>query len=192
MTYALFNEAEAAERAAHALRDLGLKDDAITLAKREEFERDFSGPAAGPSPDGPVPQSDPNSQMDRDVNKAGIAAAGLGATAIVGGLLLPPLAIIFGAGALSMAAASALGHQSGPAEHSKDYAQYLQGQGLSADTIDMIGGHLTSGGALMQIDEAKEGTLSEAQLLQVVSNHGGRIAWGAINETSPSVANPNL
>jgi hypothetical protein len=215
MTYALFSSSEAARRAVQALRDLHVRDEAISVVDGTTVDtfHEGDGGRASPSIDpvhdgrGAAPSTDPlhaaptsgqleggrapDSEQRHEANKTQVAAAGLGVAALGSVFFLPGLGIVLGAGALAAALAGVVTKNSGAAESSRDLANYLRTQNLSDDSIDLIASQLDSGGSLLQIDTVTA-ELPETQILQVVSDHGGRIAWdlGSSLSHSPTANHP--
>ena len=202
MTYALFSASEPAHRAVDALRSHGVRDEAISIVDASQVDgvHDDSGRGGAPSTDPshatPVTGNleggrAPDSPQREDANKTQLVAGGLGLAAIGTGLLIPGLGIVLGAGALAAGLAGVLTKNSGAPESANGLTSYLRSQNLSDDTVDLIGSQLDSGGSLVQVDPVNAG-LPEAQILQIISEYGGRIAWG-LGDTlshSPTAAHP--
>lgn len=216
MTYALFSSSDAARSAVQALRDLRVRDEAISVVDgttvdtfHEGDDRGAATPSIDPVRDGrgAAPSTDPlhaapvsgdleggrapDSQQRDEANKTQVAAGVLGAAAIGTGLFVPGLGIVLGAGALAAALAGVLTKNSGAAESSRDLSNYLRTQNIPEESIDLIGSQLDSGGSLLQIDTVRA-ELPEVQILQVVSDHGGRIAWdlGSSLSHAPTAQHP--
>ena len=187
MTYALFSASETAHRAVEALRSHGVRDESISIVDGSKIDAFHEGdgrggaPSTDPTHASPTAGSleggrAPDSDQREEANKTQLAAGGLGLAAIGAGLFVPGLGIVLGAGALAAALAGVVTKNSGASESSRDLANYLRAQNLSDDTINLVASQLDSGGSLVQIETVNAG-LSEAQILQIVSDHGGRIAW---------------
>ena len=118
----------------------------------------------------------PDSDQRKEANTAQAVAGGMGLAAIGSMFVLPGLGIVLGGGALAATLLGVLTKNSGAQESSRDLTNYLRAQDLSDDTVALIQSQLESGGSLVQIDTVAS-ELPEVQILQVVSDHGGRIAW---------------
>ncbi|RYG27414.1 hypothetical protein EON81_30190 [bacterium] len=202
MTYALFSASESAHRAVEALRSHGVRDEALSIVDASQLDgtHDDTGRGGAPSTD-PTHATPitgdlqggraPDSPQREGANKTQLAAGGLGLAAIGTGLLVPGLGIVLGAGALAAALAGVLTKNSGAPESANGLSSYLRSQNLSEDTVDIIGSQLDSGGSLVQIDPVNAG-LPEAQILQVVSEYGGRVAWnlGDTLTHTPTASHP--
>lgn len=202
MTYALFSASEPAHRALDALRSHGVRDEALTIVDGSEIDAFHEGddrggaPSTDPTHATPVTGGleggrDPDGAQRRGANKTQMAAGGLGLAALGTGLLVPGLGIVLGAGALAAALAGVLTKNSGAPESSRGLADYLRMQNLGDDTIDLIASQLDSGGSLVQIDPVSAG-LPEAQILQIVGQYGGRVAWnlGDTLSHAPTATHP--
>jgi len=208
MTYALFSASEPAHRAVDALRQYGVRDAALSIVDGSRLDASHEvDRAGGTDRGGAAPSTDPthatpvsgesvgerhgSDAQNADATKTQVAAGGLAVAALGAGLLVPGLGIILGAGALATSLAGELTKASGAPESGNGIATYLRSQNLPESTIDTISGELASGGAVIQIDTVDAG-LTEAQILQTVSEYGGRIAWDLGNSLthSPTANHP--
>ncbi len=210
MTYALFSDHAHADAAVAALRRLGASDAAISVVNAETLhaEADAAGagiegvgrggaPSTDPGHAAPATgeageRRDPDIQRDGNLNQA--TAAGLGVAAVASAFVVPGLGIVLGGGALATGLAGMLGKHSGPSRRPPELKHYLDTRNLSEGATDLIGQTLDTGGSLLEIDPAHAGGATEGQILQVVSEHGGRIAWdlGLSLTHSPSAASPAM
>lgn len=190
MTYALFADGYAAYRAVEALRSIGISDAEFTLLSRKEVETAGDGAVRT---DGPAPttrsEHEPQGKMKDGGTGAYKAAAGLGVGAVVVGAIAPPIGIILGGGALASALSGTLmkkaaqGHEPGPIETA------LRERRVSEEAIGTIRSELDADGALLQLDHrSPDAQPSEANILQTISDHGGRIVWSPDELASPAAA----
>ena len=210
MTYALFSDHAHAESAVRALHNLGAPEAAISVinAERLHSAADQAGAHQAGSGQGGAPSTDPghaaplngdageprDPQIQRDAERNKATAVGLGVAAVATSFLVPGLGIVLGGGALATGLAGMLSERSGPSRRPPELTEYLQTQNLSSDATNLIGETLDSGGSLLEIDPAMAPALAEGQILQAVSEHGGRVAWdlGVDREHAPSVASPSM
>lgn len=208
MTYALFSASEPAHRAVDALRQHGVRDHSLSIVDGSRLDDTHATDRAyGTDRGGAAPSTDPthaapasgavaeggsgSEAQNSDAKKTQLAAGGLAVAALGAGLLVPGLGIILGAGALATSLAGELTKASGAPESGSGIATYLRSQNLPDSTIETISDELASGGAVVQIDTVDAG-LTEAQILQIVSEYGGRIAWDLGNSLthSPTANHP--
>lgn len=211
MTYALFSDHAQADSAVRALRNLGASDAAISVINAERLHdaADAAGAVkAGRGRGAGAPSTDPDHatpitgepgeardpKIVRDANRNEATAAGLGVAAVLTSLVVPGLGIVLGGGALATGLAGMLSKRSGPSRRPPELQEYLATQNLSDQATGLIGETLDSGGSLLQIDPTKTADPSEGQILQAISEHGGRIAWdlGSVSTHADSVASPSM
>ena len=179
MTYALFADGRQAGRALVALQGLGVRDEALSLLRNEDVTDNGSATTSGPALT-TTPDREGDSITNHDAGNAEKAAGGLAVGAVASFFLLPGLGIMLGAGALAAALSAQLDKQTGAAPPPSHFHEYLQREGLTKEAVASVESTLAGGGALLQVDETKEGTdITEAHVAQNVSDHGGRIIWGA-------------
>lgn len=194
MTYALFADAFAAYRAAEALRSLGVPDAELSLVTRQQVQAadDGSVRTDGRAPT-TRPLNEPQGTMSHGGDNSTKAAAGLAAGAVFSSIFFPGLGIVLGGGALAAALGGAMMKKSAQGHGPTPLEDALREGRLSDDAVTTISQQLDSDGALLQLHHRAPGGIpSEAQILQTVSDHGGRIVWGADEFSAPETERTTL
>ena len=192
--YATFAQPEAAERAAGALLDKGVRAEDLSVVRQGGDTKAIASNVAAspgsiygvePTPEGdteeridrangdaPAPEAKPNAEgeMASGAIKGSLVGAGLGAVAVIAALVVPGVGVVLGLGAL----ASALGGivaTAGVGAAAGAIVGHLKEMGVDEEVAREYGQAVESGGAVLAVT-VPSGAVSEEDANAILSGHG--------------------
>ncbi len=180
--YATFANPEAAERAAGALLDRGVRAEDLSVVRQGD---DAPPPRATASnvvaAPGSVHGAEPNFDIDpddrpvttdevkADATKGALVGAGIGTLAALAAMVVPGVGLVIGAGALA-AALGGIAATAGAGAAAGAIVGYLKDMGVDEDDATHYGQAIESGGAVLAVT-VPSGEVGEETANEILGEH---------------------